>query len=180
MDASLLHAVVAAGYDRDFAEIAAAQLENQPARNNGFRAEGSVRTKEWNGFLFTGNRLTRTQYVTLDSGGIGKGLAADLVAESIVAAGAKGALVDLGGDIRAIGVDQHGRPGLCKRLMNAIPVLPGNCGVGRFRCRHCHEQCRAAPLEWWTPSDRSPNWTPKRKWRLLLLSVVTVHSPPMR
>jgi thiamine biosynthesis lipoprotein len=41
--------------------------------------------------------------VSLDPGGIGKGLAADIVAEAVHAAGALGALVDLGGDIRVAG-----------------------------------------------------------------------------
>jgi thiamine biosynthesis lipoprotein len=38
-----------------------------------------------------------------DPGGIGKGLAADLVAEECMARGASGALVSLGGDLRVIG-----------------------------------------------------------------------------
>ena len=38
-----------------------------------------------------------------DPGGIGKGLAADLVAEELVELGATGALVNLGGDLRVIG-----------------------------------------------------------------------------
>jgi thiamine biosynthesis lipoprotein len=41
--------------------------------------------------------------VRFDSGGIGKGLAADLVAQRLVDVGAMGALVNLGGDLRAIG-----------------------------------------------------------------------------
>ena len=41
--------------------------------------------------------------VTLDLGGIGKGYAADLVAEGLVARGAVGACVSLGGDVRAAG-----------------------------------------------------------------------------
>jgi thiamine biosynthesis lipoprotein len=42
--------------------------------------------------------------VTFDPGGIGKGLAADLVAAELVGAGAAGALVNLGGDLRALGM----------------------------------------------------------------------------
>jgi thiamine biosynthesis lipoprotein len=38
-----------------------------------------------------------------DPGGIGKGLAADLVAEELIADGADGAMVNLGGDLRAAG-----------------------------------------------------------------------------
>jgi thiamine biosynthesis lipoprotein len=41
--------------------------------------------------------------VCLDPGGIGKGLAADMVAARLVASGADGALVSLGGDIAVLG-----------------------------------------------------------------------------
>jgi FAD:protein FMN transferase len=44
------------------------------------------------------------QGVQLDLGGVGKGLAADLLATSLVAAGAEGACVSLGGDIRTVGI----------------------------------------------------------------------------
>jgi thiamine biosynthesis lipoprotein len=41
--------------------------------------------------------------VAVDPGGIGKGLAADLVAAELLAAGAAGCLVNVGGDLRAVG-----------------------------------------------------------------------------
>ncbi len=41
--------------------------------------------------------------VHLDPGGLGKGLAADLVATELMAAGAEGALVNVGGDLRVVG-----------------------------------------------------------------------------
>jgi thiamine biosynthesis lipoprotein len=43
-----------------------------------------------------------------DPGGIGKGLAADLVAEELIDRGASGALVNLGGDLRVIGRSPQG------------------------------------------------------------------------
>ena len=46
--------------------------------------------------------------VHLDPGGLGKGFAADLVAEELIEDGADGALVDLGGDIRVVGVSPTG------------------------------------------------------------------------
>lgn len=46
----------------------------------------------------------------LDPGGLGKGLAADIVSEELLAAGAQGALVEIGGDLRATG-DAPGRDG---------------------------------------------------------------------
>ena len=43
-----------------------------------------------------------------DSGGIGKGLAADLVAVEVMAAGADGVCVNLGGDLRVLGTSSDG------------------------------------------------------------------------
>ncbi len=45
---------------------------------------------------------------TLDPGGIGKGLAADIVAEQLLGDGALGALVEVGGDLRVAGVPPNG------------------------------------------------------------------------
>jgi thiamine biosynthesis lipoprotein len=46
--------------------------------------------------------------VRLDPGGLGKGLAADLVAGQLMAGGASGAMVDLGGDLRVVGCSPEG------------------------------------------------------------------------
>ncbi len=48
--------------------------------------------------------------VRLDLGGIGKGLAADLTAEGLMARGARGALVNIGGDLRVAGESPRGGP----------------------------------------------------------------------
>lgn len=45
-----------------------------------------------------------------DPGGIGKGLAADLVTRELIEAGADGALVSIGGDLRVIGESPDGGP----------------------------------------------------------------------
>lgn len=45
--------------------------------------------------------------VRLDAGGIGKGLAADLISEELIHAGARGALVSVGGDLRVRGDGPH-------------------------------------------------------------------------
>ena len=47
--------------------------------------------------------------VRLDLGGIGKGLAADLTAMGLIERGAAGALVNIGGDVRAIGHPANGQ-----------------------------------------------------------------------
>lgn len=44
----------------------------------------------------------------LDPGGLGKGLAADIVTAELLAAGATGALVEIGGDLRAAGASPDG------------------------------------------------------------------------
>ena len=46
--------------------------------------------------------------VGFDPGGIGKGLAADIVTEELLAAGAAGALVSVGGDVRVRGESPSG------------------------------------------------------------------------
>lgn len=52
--------------------------------------------------------MTLPQGVGLDPGGIGKGLAADIVVRELLAAGAAGAMVNLGGDVRVAGQSRHG------------------------------------------------------------------------
>lgn len=122
VDSSLLPQVIAAGYDRDFGELTAA-VPNQRNRLAPDRYAGMSAVS------LAGNRLGRSKPVVLDSGGVGKGLAADLVAEAIMRGGASGALVDLGGDIRAIGTDQHDRPWL---VTAANEVNPAGEDVGSW------------------------------------------------
>jgi thiamine biosynthesis lipoprotein len=89
-------ALVAHGYDRELAEVVA---RGGTAPEHAEPAPGP-----------TGVVLDRAAHtvmlpagVTFDPGGIGKGLGADLVAAELLAAGAGGALVNLGGDVRALG-----------------------------------------------------------------------------
>jgi thiamine biosynthesis lipoprotein len=95
-DPSVLPAVMATGYDRDFADVdksAATPLEaGSPAPGcAGIVLDGVVGSVQ----LPVG--------VALDLGGIGKGAAADHVAELLRRSGADGVLVNLGGDLRAVG-----------------------------------------------------------------------------
>ena len=59
--------------------------------------------------VIEGNTVTLPKGTTLDSGGIGKGFAADLIARFIRESGALGALVELGGDVRVDGYSPRGR-----------------------------------------------------------------------
>ena len=93
-DPTVLGDVIRAGYNRPFEAVV-------------IRASGGVSLLERNA---GGIRLdARTRTVGLppntgfDPGGVGKGLAADIVVEELMAAGAAGACVNIGGDLRIEG-----------------------------------------------------------------------------
>ncbi|MCB1038648.1 MAG: FAD:protein FMN transferase [Acidimicrobiales bacterium] len=101
-DPTVLGDVVRAGYDRDFALVSSGTGEPSSTQRHLHRgvdaievdaARGAVRLAEGTGF---------------DPGGIGKGLAADLVAIRLDGEGAAGALINLGGDLRAVGYAPDG------------------------------------------------------------------------
>jgi thiamine biosynthesis lipoprotein len=93
-DPTVLGAVVAAGYDRDFTEL-------EPGRPAGREADvPGCAGIELDPALRV---VTLPAGVGIDPGGIGKGLAADIVVGELLAAGAAGALVSLGGDLRVGG-----------------------------------------------------------------------------
>ena len=95
-DPTVHAALVGLGYDRDLALVQAG------------RAPAVVRTRPAPGCAgIDVDPITSTVQlppgVALDPGGIGKGLAADLVAAELLDAGAAGCLVNVGGDLRALG-----------------------------------------------------------------------------
>lgn len=90
----LVAQVRAAGYDRDFASLEV--LVTPQAGTPAAPARITV----------AGNMVSTT--LPIDSGGIGKGLAADLIASALRERGAAGALVNLGGDLRCLGVGRSG------------------------------------------------------------------------
>ena len=115
-DPFMVRQIVAAGYDRDFAALGRQQVDSTaPAvRRPVLRLERRRR------------HVVLGPGAELDSGGIGKGLAADLVSAELMAGGAQACLVNLGGDLRVrgdkgspweIGIDQEGPgDGLSVRL----------------------------------------------------------------
>lgn len=93
-DPTVLGAMLAAGYDRDFDEIVAgARAELHPGRPAG--GAGDVR--------LDGRRLRLPEGVTLDLGGVAKGWTVDRAALGAVAAGLPWALIEAGGDLRLAG-----------------------------------------------------------------------------
>lgn len=113
-DPTVLPALVAAGYDRSFE-----QLAERPARRPaGWRAGGAIELDEAAG------RARLEPGVAVDLGGIGKGYAASRALEAMRDAWPMlpGALVDLGGDVAVWGQTPEGGPW---RIAVADPRRPG-------------------------------------------------------
>jgi thiamine biosynthesis lipoprotein len=101
-DPTVLPALIAAGYDRTFA-----QLRPRPARAlRGWRAGAPVDVDR------VRSRVRLPAGTAIDLGGIAKGSSAALALEAMRAAwpGLRGALVDLGGDIALHGEPTSGEP----------------------------------------------------------------------
>jgi thiamine biosynthesis lipoprotein len=98
-DPTVLPALRAAGYDRDFAAVMADDGTVSTAPRGPMPAPGCA------GIVLdaTVSAVTLPEGVVLDLGGIGKGYAADRVATALLGAGAEGACVNLGGDLRVVG-----------------------------------------------------------------------------
>ncbi len=100
-DPTVLDAVRAAGYDRSFDELSitadALPSASEPSETLPAPGAGGITVDPTTGLV------QLPDDVRLDPGGIGKGLAADLCATAAVDAGADGALVSVGGDLRVAG-----------------------------------------------------------------------------
>ena len=98
-DPTVLPAVVAAGYDRSFDTIAVASptAPTAPTATAMVLGPSGIEVDDDEGTV----RLPFG--VAFDPGGIGKGLAADLVASELIELGAAGACVNVGGDLRVVG-----------------------------------------------------------------------------
>jgi thiamine biosynthesis lipoprotein len=98
-DATVLPAIAAAGYDQDLGALPrdrpATSIVREPAQPS--PGLGEVELDRANGSV----RLPPG--VGLDPGAVGKGLAADLVVADLIEAGARGALVNVGGDLVVAG-----------------------------------------------------------------------------
>ena len=94
-DPTLLPAVVAAGYEASW---------DDPTTRTSLSAGLSLRGRP-EGIVVDPSTATARlpRGTTVDPGGLGKGLAADLVSVELVGAGASGALVSVGGDVRMAG-----------------------------------------------------------------------------
>jgi len=91
-DASVLDSIIGVGYDDDFDAVVARGETHETSKtvSPSPGLAGVEVGRDW---------VSLPSGVRLDSGGIGKGLGADLVAGRLMAAGATGCLVNLGGDV---------------------------------------------------------------------------------
>jgi FAD:protein FMN transferase len=91
------------GYDRTFAEVVQQSIRSGAAIVT-TPAPGLT------GLEISNNWVRMAPDMSIDLGGIGKGLAADIVADELIASGANSAYVSLGGDLHAAGepVDENG------------------------------------------------------------------------
>lgn len=99
----LLPALIDAGYETSFVDAAAGTSLRHDA--NVGATPRDVHTILHDGQWYA----CLTNRATVDPGGIGKGLAADITAEFVMEHGALGALVSVGGDLRCIGTPPEGR-----------------------------------------------------------------------
>jgi len=117
-DPTVLHSMTRLGYDRDFAAVIAREaLEVAAAVTS--PTPGTLHID----FDPTASTVTLPRGVGLDPGGIGKGLAADIVTSEIEAAGATGVLVNLGGDVVTRGT-ASGAPWLVGIHDDRLPSSP--------------------------------------------------------
>lgn len=96
-DPTITPSLNAWGYNATFSEVLG-RSDQFPSRPNVAAAPGM------GDVLINGNELTMPGGVELDSGSVGKGLAADIVSAEIIEAGAIGVLVNLGGDVAVRGI----------------------------------------------------------------------------
>jgi FAD:protein FMN transferase len=100
-DPTIRRALEAVGYDRTFGAV---------APHGAALAQPAVPAPGCDGIRIDreGRTLLVPEGVAVDLGGIGKGLAADIVATGLVERGARGACVGLGGDVRVAGAPPAG------------------------------------------------------------------------
>jgi FAD:protein FMN transferase len=136
-DPTVRRALESLGYDRTFRDVAPDGPALFDARNPAPGCDGVRVDRERSTISLPGG-------VLLDLGGVGEGLAADLVATGLVERGAIGACVGLGGDVRASGSSPDGDAWrirvenpvdeshtLCTRALRDAAIVTSTT---RFRC----------------------------------------------
>jgi thiamine biosynthesis lipoprotein len=102
-DPTLLDDLRKAGYDRTFESLG--DESNRPAVSTHNR---SIDAPGCTDIIVDAATVTIPIGIGFDAGGIGKGLAADLVATELIAEGVGGVCINMGGDLRVIGESPSG------------------------------------------------------------------------
>ncbi|MEZ5226256.1 MAG: FAD:protein FMN transferase [Acidimicrobiales bacterium] len=112
VDATKLEALLAAGYDRSFELLAADRSSAERARPIDDRRspQPPLRRHGPTDIEITATAARLPMGIGFDPGGIGKGLAADLVSAAIMRRGADGVCIDVGGDLRVRGTAPDSTP----------------------------------------------------------------------
>jgi len=116
-DPTLLGQLVDAGYDRTFEEVLArskpcgVHAGETPtwSPSPGCKTPAGSPSAGCESIAVHGRLVRLGEGVGFDAGGIGKGLAADMIVGELLEAGAEGACVNLGGDLRVAGSGPEGR-----------------------------------------------------------------------
>ena len=106
-DPTIRERLEALGYDRPFGQITGSELRTDNCDSVARRVDGRTVHAGFDEVqLGDGRQVVVPCGVTLDVGGIGKGLAADLLAARLVAGGVTRVIVSLGGDVRCAGASE--------------------------------------------------------------------------
>jgi thiamine biosynthesis lipoprotein len=149
VDASVLGAMLTLGYREDFASVAMSLPGNATPAPTAAPGLGGVRVGERVVCLPAG--------VGLDPGGVGKGLAGDMVTEEIHDAGAHAVLVGIGGDVVTRGI-------------------PPDAGSWRVAMRDDGSMSPPSAASWTSPRGTAP-WRPPRSCGDAGPEAITCFSP---
>ena len=141
-DPSVLDALTAAGYDQSFERLQTMPIS--PADSSRPTVPGCAGIDVDDDL----GSVTLPAGTGFDPGAIGKGLAADLVAEELMDAGAAGAFISLGGDLRAIGRPAQGdgwsipiaEPSVARGVIATISLTEGAVATSTDRRRRWHRR----------------------------------------
>jgi thiamine biosynthesis lipoprotein len=152
VDPTLHDALVRAGYARSLAGVAPAPLRQAlaaaPARR---AATGSDR---WRAVRVGETTIHRPPGLALDTGGTGKGLAADHLARLV------GGTADCGGDVRVIGAQEvHVRHPLTAETCERIVITDGAVATSGIDARLWHTTAGGYAHHLLDPGTGEPAWT---------------------
>jgi thiamine biosynthesis lipoprotein len=130
-DPTVLSAMTSHGYDADFAIVSARSAAT---------AIDVIPAPGMSGVVIDAGSVSLPAGVGLDPGAIGKGLAADVIAEELAATGARAVLVNLGGDLSvtgtldepwAFGIEDERRPvDAADRTLRVLEFPAGTDRIG--------------------------------------------------